>query len=82
VASRSSGSRGATRRPPSPRAVSVHGYGDSDALADPTAYSIFHIVGDMVALLDHLGLPKVLYFPSRQTEWWCLFLPSPPPHRE
>jgi pimeloyl-ACP methyl ester carboxylesterase len=70
MASRSSGSRGATRWPPSPRAVSgaqslvklwyynLRGYGDSDAPADPTAYSIFHIVGDMVALLDHLGLPK------------------------
>ncbi|GJN35627.1 hypothetical protein PR202_gb24421 [Eleusine coracana subsp. coracana] len=40
-------------------APDLRGYGDSDAPTDPAAYSVFHIVGDIVALLNHLGLPKV-----------------------
>ncbi|OEL34343.1 hypothetical protein BAE44_0004638 [Dichanthelium oligosanthes] len=39
-------------------APDLRGYGDSSVPADPAAYSIFHIVGDLVALLDHLRLPK------------------------
>uniref|UniRef100_A0A0A9CDU5 Uncharacterized protein n=1 Tax=Arundo donax TaxID=35708 RepID=A0A0A9CDU5_ARUDO len=34
-------------------------YGDSRAPADPATYSILHLVGDVVALLDHLRLPKM-----------------------
>ncbi|TVU48784.1 hypothetical protein EJB05_00058 [Eragrostis curvula] len=41
-------------------APDLRGYGDSDAPADPAAYSVFHVVGDLVALLSHLGVPKVL----------------------
>jgi pimeloyl-ACP methyl ester carboxylesterase len=41
-------------------APDLRGYGDSSAPTDPTAYSIFNIV----ALLDHLRLPKVLPFLS------------------
>jgi hypothetical protein len=40
-------------------APDLRGYGDSSAPSDPAAYSIFHIVGDVVALLDHLQLTKV-----------------------
>jgi pimeloyl-ACP methyl ester carboxylesterase len=40
-------------------APDLRGYGDSSAPADPAAYTIFHIVGDVVALLDHLQLTKV-----------------------
>ncbi|KAL6638363.1 hypothetical protein ACP70R_023858 [Stipagrostis hirtigluma subsp. patula] len=40
-------------------APDLRGYGDSDVPADPAAYTIFDIVGDLVALLDHLRLPKV-----------------------
>jgi pimeloyl-ACP methyl ester carboxylesterase len=47
-------------------APDLRGYGDSSAPSDPAAYSIFHIVGDVVALLDHLQLTKVpLFFPCR-----------------
>ncbi|KAL6599829.1 hypothetical protein ACP70R_045480 [Stipagrostis hirtigluma subsp. patula] len=61
-------------------APDLRGYGDSDAPADPAAYSIFHIVGDLVALLDHLRLPKVFVVGH---DWgalvaWhlCLFRPD------
>ena len=49
-------------------APDLRGYGDSSVPDDPAAYSIFHIVGDVVALLDHLQLAKVppfLFAPFR-----------------
>ena len=49
-------------------APDLRGYGDSSVPDDPAAYSIFHIVGDVVALLDHLLLAKVppfLFAPFR-----------------
>nr|CAB3462745.1 unnamed protein product [Digitaria exilis]CAB3466629.1 unnamed protein product [Digitaria exilis] len=56
------------------------GYGDSSAPADPAAYSIFHIVGDVVALLDHLQLTKVFVVGhdwGAQVAWhMCLFRPE------
>uniref|UniRef100_J3LUE5 AB hydrolase-1 domain-containing protein n=1 Tax=Oryza brachyantha TaxID=4533 RepID=J3LUE5_ORYBR len=39
---------------PAPR-----GYGGTTAPPEPTSYTIFHIVGDLVALLDALELPQV-----------------------
>jgi pimeloyl-ACP methyl ester carboxylesterase len=44
-------------------APDLRGYGDSSVPTDPAAYSILHIVGDLVALLDHLRLSKVPFFP-------------------
>ena len=45
-------------------APDLRGYGDSSVPTDLAAYSILHIVGDLVALLDHLQLTKVpLFFP-------------------
>nr|ACN36427.1 unknown [Zea mays] len=38
-------------------APDLRGYGDSSVPSDPAAYTIFHIVGDIVALLDHLQVP-------------------------
>jgi pimeloyl-ACP methyl ester carboxylesterase len=48
-------------------APDLRGYGDSSVPTDPAAYSILHIVGDLVALLDHLQLTKVppFFFPGR-----------------
>ncbi|RLM98511.1 hypothetical protein C2845_PM06G35260 [Panicum miliaceum] len=40
-------------------APDLRGYGESSVPDDPAAYSIFHLVGDVVALLDHLQLTKV-----------------------
>ncbi|KAL6599827.1 hypothetical protein ACP70R_023855 [Stipagrostis hirtigluma subsp. patula] len=61
-------------------APDLRGYGDSSAPADPAAYTIFHIVGDIVALLDHLRLPKVFVVGhdwGAQVAWHlCLFRPD------
>lgn len=40
-------------------APDLRGYGDSDAPASASDYSIFHIVGDVVALIDSLTQDKV-----------------------
>lgn len=40
-------------------APDLRGYGDSDAPEKVDDYTIFHIVGDVVALIDHLGQDKV-----------------------
>ena len=44
------------------RAISIdmRGYGRSSAPADPSQYTVFHIVGDLVGLLDALNLPSVI----------------------
>ncbi|WVZ91499.1 hypothetical protein U9M48_037662 [Paspalum notatum var. saurae] len=61
-------------------APDLRGYGDSSAPADPAAYTIFHIVGDVVALLDHLRLTKVFVVGhdwGAQVAWHlCLFRPD------
>ncbi|XP_078148962.1 epoxide hydrolase 2-like isoform X2 [Carex rostrata] len=40
-------------------APDLRGYGDTDMPTDPAAYTVFHIIGDLVGLLDHLELPRV-----------------------
>ncbi|ONK78689.1 uncharacterized protein A4U43_C02F21410 [Asparagus officinalis] len=40
-------------------APDLRGYGDSDNPSVVAAYSIFHLVGDLVALIDALGQDKV-----------------------
>jgi pimeloyl-ACP methyl ester carboxylesterase len=40
-------------------APDLRGYGGTDAPPDAASYSAFHVVGDVVALLDALGLHKV-----------------------
>ncbi|KQK12347.1 hypothetical protein BRADI_1g03120v3 [Brachypodium distachyon] len=40
-------------------APDLRGYGGTDAPPDPSSYTVFHIVGDLVALLDALHLPQV-----------------------
>ncbi|KAG9459751.1 hypothetical protein H6P81_004259 [Aristolochia fimbriata] len=40
-------------------APDLRGFGDTDAPPSLTSYTVFHIVGDFVALLDALGLDKV-----------------------
>ncbi|HZH26297.1 MAG TPA: alpha/beta hydrolase [Azospirillaceae bacterium] len=37
-------------------APDMRGYGDSDSPADPAAFTLLHLVGDMVGLLDALGI--------------------------
>ncbi|KAM1069760.1 hypothetical protein EV1_001546 [Malus domestica] len=36
-------------------APDMRGYDDTDALLNPTSYSILHLVDDLVGLLDHFG---------------------------
>lgn len=61
-------------------APDLRGYGDSSVPTDPAAYSILHIVGDLVALLDHLQLTKVFVVGhdwGAQVAWHlCLFRPD------
>ncbi|EPS67066.1 pectinesterase [Genlisea aurea] len=41
-------------------APDLRGYGDSDAPPSAAEYTAFHIVGDLIGLLDALGLDRVL----------------------
>ncbi|CAN1225774.1 Epoxide hydrolase A [Linum perenne] len=43
-------------------APDLRGYGDSDAPISHTSYSILHIVGDIVGLIDHFGEQQVKAF--------------------
>ncbi|XP_027117992.1 epoxide hydrolase 1-like isoform X2 [Coffea arabica] len=61
-------------------APDLRGYGDSDAPPGPSSYMAFHVVGDLVALLNSLGLDKVFLVGH---DWgsliaWhlCLFRPD------
>ncbi|GLT60835.1 hypothetical protein SLA2020_335820 [Shorea laevis] len=40
-------------------APDLRGYGDTDAPPSAASYTVFHIVGDLVGLLDHLGIDQV-----------------------
>ncbi|GMP87619.1 hypothetical protein CsSME_00039919 [Camellia sinensis var. sinensis] len=40
-------------------APDLRGYGDTDAPPSAASYTAFHIVGDLVALLDALGLDQI-----------------------
>lgn len=42
-------------------APDMRGYGDTDSPLSPTSYSIQHLVGDLVGLLDHFGEQKVFF---------------------
>ncbi|KAL5557624.1 hypothetical protein UlMin_039860 [Ulmus minor] len=39
-------------------APDLRGYGDSDSPLNPTSYTIFHIVGDLIGLIDHFHQQK------------------------
>ncbi|RCV40096.1 hypothetical protein SETIT_9G024200v2 [Setaria italica] len=58
-------------------APDLRGYGATDAPPDVASYSAFHVVGDVVALLDALGLHKVFVVGhgwGAITAWYlCLF---------
>ena len=40
-------------------APDLRGYGDSDSPVSPSSYTVFHIVGDLIGLIDHFGKEKV-----------------------
>ncbi|KAD3338168.1 hypothetical protein E3N88_33689 [Mikania micrantha] len=61
-------------------APDLRGFGDTDAPPSTASYSVFHIVGDLVCLLDSLGLDKV-YLVGHDwgaiISWYmCLFRPD------
>lgn len=43
-------------------APDMRGYGDTDCPPDVSSYTCFHLVGDLVGLLDQLGEEKVIIF--------------------
>ncbi|KAG6528610.1 epoxide hydrolase A-like isoform X1 [Zingiber officinale] len=61
-------------------APDLRGYGDSSAPPDAASYSVLHIVGDIVALLDALALPQVFLVGhdwGALIAWYmCLFRPD------
>ncbi|XP_057964788.1 uncharacterized protein LOC131155580 [Malania oleifera] len=61
-------------------APDLRGYGDSDAPPSAAAYSVLHIAGDLVGLLDALGLEKVFVVAhdwGAVVAWYfCLFRPD------
>ncbi|XP_058738525.1 uncharacterized protein LOC131610569 [Vicia villosa] len=75
-------------------APDLRGYGDTDAPASVSSYTIFHLVGDIVALIDSLGVEQVflvahdwgaiigwnlcLFRPERVKAYVCLSVPYLP----
>lgn len=61
-------------------APDLRGYGDTDAPPEPSSYTVLHIVGDLVALLDSLGLEQVFLVAhdwGAIIAWWfCLLRPD------
>ncbi|PON33803.1 Epoxide hydrolase-like [Trema orientale] len=61
-------------------APDLRGYGDSDAPTPITSYTCLHIVGDLVGLMDALGVEQVFLVAQDWGSWiaWylCLFRPE------
>ncbi|KAL8548729.1 hypothetical protein ACS0TY_007840 [Phlomoides rotata] len=60
-------------------APDLRGFGDSDAPPSPASYTAFHIVGDLVGVLDALGLDRVFLvghdWGAVMAWYFCLFQP-------
>ncbi|XP_068339678.1 uncharacterized protein [Pyrus communis] len=61
-------------------APDLRGFGDTDAPPSPTSYTAMHIVGDLIGLLDHLGIDQVFLvahdWGAVMAWWFCLFRPD------
>ncbi|KAI8027827.1 Epoxide hydrolase A [Camellia lanceoleosa] len=61
-------------------APDMRGYGDSDCPRDPASYTVFHLVGDLVGLLDELGEKQAFVVGhdwGALVAWYlCLFRPD------
>ncbi|KAK4282765.1 hypothetical protein QN277_014103 [Acacia crassicarpa] len=77
-------------------APDLRGYGDTDAPASTSSYTVFHLVGDLVALLDSMAVENVflvghdwgamigwylcMFCPERVKAYVCLSVPIFPRH--
>ncbi|GMN25052.1 hypothetical protein TIFTF001_045925 [Ficus carica] len=61
-------------------APDLRGYGDTDAPPSPASYTVFHIVGDLVGLIEQLGVEQVFLVGhdwGAIIAWYlCLFRPD------
>lgn len=61
-------------------APDLRGYGDTDAPKEVTSYTYFHVVGDLVALIESLGIESVFLVAhdwGAMIGWYlCLFRPD------
>ncbi|XP_038709383.1 epoxide hydrolase A-like [Tripterygium wilfordii] len=61
-------------------APDLRGYGDTDAPPSPNSYSVHHLVGDLVGLLDALAIEQVFLVGhdwGAYVAWWfCLLRPD------
>ncbi|XP_057547364.1 uncharacterized protein LOC130825927 [Amaranthus tricolor] len=61
-------------------APDMRGYGDTEAPPDPSSYTYFHIVGDLVGLIDELGAHRIFVVGhdwGAVIAWWlCVFRPD------
>ncbi|KAB1222957.1 Bifunctional epoxide hydrolase 2 [Morella rubra] len=61
-------------------APDLRGFGDTDAPPSSSSYTAFHIVGDLVGLLDHLGIDQVFLvghdWGAVMAWYFCLFRPD------
>ncbi|KAM4086548.1 hypothetical protein ACJW30_10G110000 [Castanea mollissima] len=61
-------------------APDLRGFGDPDAPPSVASYTSFHIVGDLVGLLDHLGIDQVFLvghdWGAMMAWYFCMFRPD------
>ena len=61
-------------------APDLRGFGDTDAPPSAASYTVLHIVGDLVGLLDHLGIDQVFVvghdWGAVMAWYFCLFKPD------
>ncbi|XP_022984036.1 uncharacterized protein LOC111482470 isoform X2 [Cucurbita maxima] len=61
-------------------APDLRGFGDSDVPPSPSSYTPFHIIGDLIGLLDHLGIDQVFLvghdWGAMMAWYFCLFRPD------
>ncbi|XP_038708940.1 epoxide hydrolase A-like [Tripterygium wilfordii] len=61
-------------------APDLRGFGDTDAPPSPSSYTALHIVGDLIGLLDSLGIDQVFLighdWGAAMAWWFCVLRPD------
>lgn len=61
-------------------APDLRGFGDSDVPSSPSSYTPHHIIGDLIGVLDHLGIDQVFLvghdWGAMMAWYFCLFRPD------